>query len=279
MEISISIDVADKNIVAAFATKKICDCSPRELDIQLAPAINQAFKFIGKRDSESLQSEIKFIFDNLPAELRNVVPGMRSGEISIAIKRGLLKEFGDYFGLNVAEILRFCKSHYDSNERAQAAKSTLKTVEPTKPAPSKESLFLLYKFNLLDAYAKNLAGHSIEVNGPSLYDFCNKLQLIIFSTKEKYDIMQDAAQAIIKDQHNILFVTVEDYKRKPYKRIIEILTESINDNKPVPEDVKNMLIMKRKFLTLKAFFNEVAINELILSELVDSKKDLFVNEV
>lgn len=248
------------------------------MDLHIIPVVTQAFNFIGKRDSLTLSAELKFIYDNLPAELRLLLPGMRVGEIPIALKRGLLKEFGEYFGLNVAEILRFCKAHYESIERANAAKQILKPEKENTPVPSKESIYYLYKNNLIEAYAKYLNGHSIEVNGPSLYDFCNKLKLIIFSTKEKYDIMQEAAHALIKDQHNILFVTVEDYKRKPFKHIIELLTASIEENKPVPEDIKNMLIMKSKYLTLKAFFNDVEMSDLSLSDLIDNKKDLFINE-
>lgn len=268
----------NKEILQAFNTKKISDCSPRELDTNLIPAVTNAFKFIGKRDSESLSGELKFIYDNLPGELRTLVPAMRSGEISISIKRGLLKEFGEYYGINVAEILRFCKTHYESIERSNAAKVILKPIDTAKMPPSKESIFYLYKNNLIEACAKHFAGNNIEVNGPALYDFCNKLGLIIFSTKEKYDIMQDAAHALIKDQHNILFVTVEDYKRKPHKRIIELLTNSLEQNKPLPDEVKTLLIAKSKYLTLKAFFNDIEMNDLSLTQLIDSKKEKFLNE-
>lgn len=269
---------ADKNIMQAFNTKKLCDCSDNEIDRAIIPAVSEAFFYIGKRDTPSISGDLKFIYDNLPGELKRILPALRLGEIPIAFKRGLLKEFGEYFGLNVAELLRFCKSHYESEQRINAAKTILKPIQAPQLAPSKESLFYLYKNNLLDAFEKNKVGGNYESNGPGLYDFCNKLGLIIFSTKEKYDIMQDAAHAVIKDQHMALIVIVEDFKRRPLQKIIDVISEHLNNAGPLTEGIKPLIISKSKFLTLKAFFSDIDMSELNLSEIVDNKKDLFINE-
>jgi len=259
-------------------SKKIRDCSLREIDEVCIPLVAKVFFNMGRKDKTDTSKELEWIYANLNIELQDKVPDMRIGEISYAFDRGVNREFGDFYGLNVNEFVRFCRAHYDSPQRAQAAQVVMKPVEPPKAPPSTEQIFYMYKNNLLDAFEKNKVGGRFEVSGPGLYDFCNKLGLIIFTTKEKYDILAEAGLKVISDQHLKLATTVEDYHRRPLKRIVECIQASLNEEKPLPEDVKGIVIAKSKFLTLKAFFQEVEMSELDLSELVDNKKDLFFLE-
>lgn len=269
---------ADKNIAAALLSKKIIDCNEHELSKIIIPAVSEAFFYTGKRDSKTLSLELEFIYDNLPGELKKFLPALRINEISIAIKRGILKEFGEYFGLNVAELVRFCKAHYDSEIRQNTVKLIIKPQDlPTLP-PSLDQQFYTAKNNTIAAYTKNQVGGQFETMAVSCYDFLNKLGLIIFSTKEKYDIMKVAAGKLIAETNLKLSVIPEDYHRRPLKAFISEIENWLNEDQVPSLLTYSKIIAKSKFLTLKAFFHELNESELNLSDLIDNKKDVFLNK-
>lgn len=262
--------------MAALNSKKICDCTLQELDAIIIPAVSEAFFFVGKRDSPTLSNELKFIHNNLPTELKSILPALRIKEIPLAFKKGLIKEFGEYYGLNVAEFLRFCKAHYDSQLRADTVKS-IKPIEQPKAAPSIESQFYTLKNNVITAFSKNQVGSNFEVMAASCYDFLNKLDLIIFSKKEKYDIMKEAAAKLIAEL-NLQIYKSDEFSRKGLKSIVNEVKFWLNDDGTPTISTYRKIIAKSKYLTLKAFFDEIQESELSLNDLIDNKKDFFVNE-
>ncbi len=266
----------DKEILSAFNSKKIIDCTDIELDLEVTAAVAMAFTFIGKKNDSALSDNLLIIYQLLPAELKKEVPVMRIKEIGLAIKKGIYKEFGEFFGLNVAEFVRFCKSHYDSELRSSAAKTILKPVESEQKPPTPEQQFYLFKNLCIESYNFFENNKPFETRARTCYDFLNKIKLIIFSKKEKYDILEKAAQLVISDQNIKLSVIFEDFNRKPLKRIIQAITESLENDKPLPKYVKEMVINKAKYLTLNAFFHDLQDSELDLSDLINAKKELFI---
>lgn len=272
----------DQEIIKAFSSKKIIDCTVKELDNVIAPAVGKSFVFVGKKIDAASNENLIVIYQALPGELRRLLPAMRINEIPIAINRGIYKEFGDYYGLNVAELVRFCKSHYESESRINTVKSFIKPADMPQLPPSLESQFYTAKNNTITAFTKNQVGGNFETMAASCYDFINKLGLIIFSTKEKYDIMKEAAGKLISDTNLKLSITVEDYNRRPHKAFISEIENWLNDGHPTVEykeiskETYAKIIAKSKFLTLKAFFHEVQESELDISVLIDSKKEHFI---
>lgn len=266
---------ADKKILEALSSKKIDECDQEDIDRIIIKSVLEAFAFVGKKIDEPAKSEAKFITSALPGQLRSIVPKMRINEIPIAITRGIFKEFGEYYGINVAELVRFCKSHYESDLRSNTAKSFLKPNESPKLAPSLETQFYLYKNNLIDAFTKHNDGGLYESNAPALYDFCDKLGLIIFSTSEKWEIMKDAVKEILRENELKLFTTLEDFHRRSLIRIKENIERPFNE---LEKDLKIILVNKSKKLTLDAFFHEIIMSEFNISDIVDAKKNLFLNK-
>lgn len=277
-EIKLSETAPDKEILAALNSKKIIDSSSFELDKIVTTSVAQIFAYVGKKNDPGVSDLLNVIYNILPGELRREVPALRLNEIPISFKKGALKEFGEYFGLNVAELVRFCKAHYDSENRTNTVKSILKPVEKPSAAPSLESQFYTSKNNTITAYTKNQVGGNFEAMGPACYDFINKLGLIIFSTKEKYDLMKEAAGKIISETNLKLSVIPEDYHRRPLKAFIHEIENWLNEDINPTNLTYAKIIAKSKFLTLKAFFHEIQESELSLNDLIDNKKYFFVNE-
>lgn len=256
-----------------MCSKKIKDCSEIELDKVIIPAVTDAFNFTGKKNDQNLSDQLKFIYKNLPNELKSELPFMRINEIPIAIKKLIYKEFGDYYGINVAEIVRACKMHFESDIRVNTAKSIIQPIEPPKQIPTQEQQFYLFKNNCILAFEKFKTGGNFENMAVSCYDFFDKLHLIIFSNKEKFEFMETAAKSILSDNFLKMSIIFDDYKRRPYQRVNEAINKWLNDNVPVPEDVKILIIMKSKFITLKAFFEIMKDAEFSLSDLIDNKNN------
>jgi hypothetical protein len=272
-----TIAPVDKEIVSAFDSPKLFDCSDADVIKICGGSVSIAFADLSRKADESLNEEVEYILSRLPGSLKRLFPSMRLKEVALAIERGTCKEYGEYYGLNVAEFVRFCRSYMDSEKRVNTAKELLKPVSTPTVKPGAETEFNLYKTNLLGAMDKLKNGHNFEVNAPSLYDFCDKLKLINFTTNEKYEFLAEAAQCVIRDQQLKLSVIVEDYHRKPLKRIIDVITECVEKETPLPGDIAVMVKAKAKYLTLKAFLQEVEINELELAYLVEAKKELFLS--
>lgn len=257
-------------------SKKLFDCSDEEIKNVLSAAFTIAFADTSKKVDQHLSDELGYLLDRLPARLKRLFPSVRLNELPIAIENGTCKEYGEYYGLNVAEIVRFVRAYTESTARVNTAKVFLKPVEEEKPAPPADKIFNLYKHNLIEAFEKMKVGGSFEVNGPGLYDFCDAIKIVSFTTAEKYDILAEAAQAVIRDQQLKLSVLVEDFQRKPHKRIIEAINESVEHQKPLPNDVATLVIMKSKYLSLKAYLQSVEVDEINLAELVENKKDFYI---
>lgn len=266
----------DKNILAALSSKKIGECSLKEIEAVIIPAVSEAFFYTGKRETSSLSGDLEFIYDHLPAELISGLPIMRIGEIPIAFKRGLLKEFGDYFGLNVIEFVRFCHAHYDSELRNNSVRATLKPVIIADNVPSIEQQFYLFKNLSIDSFEKNNEGKIWESSSSTIYNFLNKIGLIIFSPMEKRTIMKDAAARIIGDENLLLFKIVENFHRKPHLAVIESMEKFIKEDLKPAGDYYISLVNKSKFMTLKAFFIDIIDNEFNLNDLIDNKKTTFI---
>lgn len=262
----------------ALQSKKIFDVAPLELVDMVAISVARAFADTGKRIDQNLNEQLDYIVQTLPGNLKRLLPSLRIKEIPIAIERGICKEFGEYFGINVAELFRFCKSHYESDIRANTAKKVLKPIPLPANIPSLESQFYTAKGNCVEALTRLQEKKDFERMAPACYDFLNKLKLIIFTIAEKYEFKKDASIMIATEHKTKLAVIAEDYKRRPITKIINEIEAGIECGKPISEEVNGMILLKAKTLTLKAFFNEIIESELNLSTLIDNKKDLFINE-
>lgn len=266
---------ADKNILLAFNSKKIIDCTDKEIDTVIIPAVSEGFFKIGKRDNSGLSAELKFIYDNLGRELKMLVPGLHVKEIPIAINRLIIRDFGDYFGLNVAEICRACKTHFESEIRSNSVKVLFKEPDQPTITPNIDQQFYTAKNLASDAYTRFENKKDFELLARVVYDFLNKLELIIFTSAEKYDFMKQGSIMVVTEQNTKLSKITENFNRRPHIRIIKLIKNALDTGEPVPDDVKNLILIKAKYLTLKAFFNEITNNELKLTDLIESKKSIF----
>ena len=64
----------------------------------------------------------KFIVEEFYKLARQRMPNARLGEITFAFQKGILRELGDFYGINAVTCFNWLKAYYELNERKQAIK-------------------------------------------------------------------------------------------------------------------------------------------------------------
>lgn len=128
-----SVHTSVSMLSQALQSEKICNVPKLELDKILLISVHKAFSDKGQRVDPA---DMDYIVDNLADSVLFACPFVRIEEIPIAIQKGILGDYGEYFGLNVSTFTNFVKLHYTSLNRANLAKqsivSTTKVYEPTE---------------------------------------------------------------------------------------------------------------------------------------------------
>ena len=93
-----------------------------------------AMELVGSKNAEN-QDSIKFISEKFLEEISVKYPFARHGEISLAFKKGALKEYGEYFGFNVQTCWIWFKKYMESPELLAAKRQWIDIIELPKKVP------------------------------------------------------------------------------------------------------------------------------------------------
>lgn len=111
-----------------------------------------AMELVGSKNAENHDS-IKFIAEKFFEEISVKYPYARHGEITLAFKKGALKEYGEYFGFNVQTMWVWFKKYMESPELLAARRQWIDIIEMPKAVPlltgssdiPKESIMNVFK--------------------------------------------------------------------------------------------------------------------------------------
>lgn len=168
------------NELEALTSEKIYNLPPLEVDKVLMTAVHKAYKDKGQ---EATQDQIDHVVDNLLESVLKSCPFIRIAEIPIAIEKGILGEYGEYFGLNVVTFTKFIKSHYESAERARNAKKK-PIQEEEKKEPTAEDVLNADKDLLIRAFETYKKVGYYEDHGNYIYRVAAK-KLNLFNLSEE----------------------------------------------------------------------------------------------
>lgn len=108
-----------KEYIQAIQTQSLGDCKrPDNLKL-IYGYIVEAIALAGMKQNTDGQA-LQFITEQLYNELMVKFRNMRHGELKLAMRKGVLKEFGEYFGINVQTCYNWVKSYYNSDELKRA---------------------------------------------------------------------------------------------------------------------------------------------------------------
>ncbi len=250
-----------------------------ELDIDKAvlPALIKANKDLGFAQDEA---KLSHLFDGIALEIKKNVPNIRLSEIPIAINKGVLGDYGDYFGLSVVSVIKFLKAHHASEKRAEIAKQ-VKAKEPERQIPTLEEQKAQAKIDLIAGFEKYKNTGQIPVTAVYLYRFAVKdFDLIHFTNDVKFELYYDAMHKILQEKQSDTNLN----ERHENRRIVDFLKRAIEETpdkiecarktaKAVKEnDLQYLLRNESERIALKRYFDN-------LIEMETEIKDLLNDEI
>ncbi|MDB5137951.1 MAG: hypothetical protein JWP37_4554 [Mucilaginibacter sp.] len=206
--------------------------------------------------------------DNIIARHRAI----RINEIPDAIARGIRGEYGEFYGLSVVAFERFIARYLLSESRVRAVKES-QQQGAAKAAPGKQEQFALAKSNALMALERKKTNQPIYTIASFVYDFLDKLQLLQFSSDEKYDMMADAARELVGELRFKL-LTASGHQRMALRQSINAYTAALSGGTLTAEQKQNVVRLSKR-LAIEAFLQQVMLEEIDMAALIEGRKELF----
>lgn len=232
-------------ISKALEVPKIRQTAESDINRALAMAISKTFALRGQ---QLTTDDIVFMARELGSSVIARFPGLTVEEVCIALDKGVKKDFGEYYGLNVVTFLDWIKAYKDSESRRKALDSLHKASLPQQTEPTPEEVVLLNRKRAIDTFIH--FKESGELRGwigyhALTYDYLKASGLITFNEETREKILSQAKE------HSEKMIRREFTRGKTesINRIINqrIMTECRDSNSQVQATAK--------LIGLKMFFS------------------------
>ncbi len=222
--------------IEMFESPMVRESDELEIDKAVLPSLIKANKDLGFTIEES---KLSHLFDGIATEIKRNVPNIRLLEIPIAINKGILGDYGEFYGLSVVTVVKFLKAHYESEKRANLAKQ-VKPPEVEREIPSIEEQKALAKVHLIEGFAKYKETKIIPFSAVYLYRFLNEhFKLVSYSNEVKFGMYHQAVLDTIKDKEN---ESIKDPNtRISNRKVIDLLRKVLSENPGKVEGAKAVL--------------------------------------
>lgn len=261
--------------IEVFDTPLVRNLDTLELDKVILPAVLKANSDLGFNPNEE---KLTHLFANISDEVKRSVPNIPLGEIPIAIQKGILGDYGDFQGLSVVTVIKFLKSHYASEKRAEIAKQS-QVKEEEKPIPTLEEQKEIAKQHLIEGFSRYKETGKLAFSAVYLYRFLNEhFGLITYTPEIKWEMYYQAIDDVI---HGKEAGILQDFNlRHRNKKAIDVL-KSYKENFPdktecakqvfkTLDDTELRILVKNasEKLAIKRFFDDLIEMEADITELL-----------
>ena len=236
--------------------------------------LSVARAFADMNVKEISEADREYLVNELADNIIKYHPSIRLNEIPEAIALGIRGRFGEFYGLSVVTFLRFIEQYLLSAKRTGMVKE-LPSNDVPKPAPDLQTQFATAKNNALYALQRKKEKKDISSISSSVYTFLDRLNLLHFTTNEKYDMMADATRELIAELKYKLIIS-PCIERAALKKVIEAYTNAITAHTPVNEEQLTLVKMRAKKLALDAFLNNIILEDGDLGGMIEGKREAFL---
>lgn len=255
------IENTSSELVEALKSPLIRNVERLKIDTVVQPAVFKAFMDRGQFEIE--QEKIDHIVSSLSSAILTICPNIRLEEIPIAIEKGVLGEFGDYMGINVATLTKFVKTHYMGLERFKLVKQGNASLVESS-APSELETIEMDQKLLIDAFGKYKLTGFYEDHGNYLYKVAVKKFELFTPSDEGKKTLLERGKRIAYDK-----IKLEIYKCGKYERD-NLLSEAQDLIDLVPHSYGIKRVYKEALqLALNDWFKNMVEMEMEVSELFD----------
>lgn len=261
METAITISNQPNEIQLAMQSTMVRNCGEIALNNTVVKAIAKAAQYCGQVITKE---DAAFISRNLCDVVTRHYPNVRVDEIPVAIERGVLGDFGEYFGLNVASFTKFIKAYMESQVRIEAAKKLLDVSKDEPKIPSPEELRVMENDIIVNAYSTFCESGSFYDAGNHVYNKLDERGLIPFTAEVKRGFM-DKAKTTVELRNNPSTATSLDERRKR-AQFIESLAKGL-------KSAESAIIREAKQIALNEYFSGLKEMETDIKLLLEEQND------
>lgn len=194
-----ALSKSDHEVLVAFSSPKVVSMSKVEVSGILNSSISRAYYHLGYGIPEfnEMLALLTYLADFLKSE--KCYENICIDEITIAIKRGADKQYGEFFGINPATITGWIKSHVESESR-KAAKLMEQTIMlsqnvKTEPTPEEQKEAFIQRLEML--YIFHQTGKAILPTEATFYfDKLYNAKVIRLTEEGKYNLRRRAFEII-----------------------------------------------------------------------------------
>lgn len=222
---------------------RIADLSEGVILNQLSVYLKYVYNDLGQVPHEE---DVAYLKSQLVKLLQVKYTYLNISEVGIALRNGIQKVYGEYFGINFVSLSLFIKSYAESQELCDARVQLQTETRSSRLLEAPEQKFDGEAW-VAKLYAEFLEKGTCEDHGNLAYDYLNKNAIIKLSYEEKEKIWNEA-QEFCRNKLN----AEKDVSRNIFalreleKKLIEVLEE-----KQSP-----MVVVKAKKLALIEHFKK-----------------------
>lgn len=245
-----------KEVLTALSSPFVKDTTDEELYDYLLPLITKSFTDSGYKEPENVVYFVTEVLNDVRQACK--WQALRKDELSIAFYKGIRKEFSDYVGLPVIRFAEFLTGYIKSQTRTQALAEKNKPVD-VAVEPSEQEKFDLGKANALRAYEDVKEGKDINLYGSVVYDFLNSLGLIEMSGKDKWQLIDESMNQILREKQIKSIALLDKVKALELGKEMEEIRKGV---------ITPVVVKRAKCLTLISWMQGLLLDEVDLNDLI-----------
>jgi len=192
--------------------------------------------------------EIEIIIEETMKAIKNKFGSLREEELSIAISRGLIGDYGDFKGISMITIIQFVKAYLKEESRI---KLTL-PAKQEKMKPSDDEIYELCKSNALKAFSELQRNGTVGSFGGVVYDFLTSIKLIELEQSEKNDYWKQAKEEYLEYLTKAIANPLDMPERNRLKKDLELFQSG---------EKKDRIISISKRLIVDDYFRGLIMDE------------------
>ena len=177
--------------------------SPRIKDAKYSDLANYLAKVIGIvfaiRSTEIDPDNIQYMARELARSVWERFPGISVAELGIALDKGVKRDYGDYFGLNVVTFLDWVRAYFYSTERKIAVSEKNQLALPPKTVPTEKEFEELRRKNTISMF-ELYKHYGVLIGDPSYpFAYLESRGTLKLTREEKLSIFEEAKKIASKN--------------------------------------------------------------------------------
>lgn len=249
---------ADAEFVRASVSQRVMQMTEAEATDQIRKIINRTLAELGQHPAGSRPEQqaryLEAMSKMILSDIKCYFPNITIREVANAVNRGIRRQYGEYFGFNSISVHFFMENYLNGEDRTAALARQERfrvSKEPDEVPPvEKQRELILYGFR--NCYEIYLSTGRVTDFGNMNYDLLDRIGLMNFSNREKWDMYHQAEKEIRKEDESMAVTA---------KQLNQVINNYACE--------KEVIISRSKNIALKRFFDAKPDLPVVLKKLND----------